>query len=95
MTYESGILDNTPLLDLVTGFYNQFKTVKRRTVVSAVDVNTGEYVLYNQTMPYEDLPLLTIASGSIPFVFPHRHYGDRILMDGGTVWNSNLVSAAD
>ena len=36
-----------------------------------------------------------VASSSIPFVFPHREIKDYILMDGGTVWNINLVSAID
>lgn len=95
LTTESGIYDNTPLLNLVTGFFTQFKTLKRKTVVSSVDVNTGEYVVFDDSHPYEDLPYLTVASASIPFIFPHRHYGNHILMDGGTVWNTNLVSAVD
>lgn len=95
VTTESGVFDNTPLLNLITGFFTQFKTLKRKTVVSSVDVNTGQYVTFDETHPYSDLPLLTVASASIPFIFPHRHYGDHILMDGGTVWNTNLVSAVD
>ena len=36
-----------------------------------------------------------VASSSVPFVFPNRHIEGRILMDGGTVWNSNLESAIE
>lgn len=36
-----------------------------------------------------------VASASIPFVFPHVHIGNMTLMDGGSVWNTNLVSAVD
>lgn len=72
-----------------------FGSVKRKTVVSSVDVNTGKYVTFDDTMPFKDFPLLVIASASIPFIFPHRHYGEHILMDGGTVWNTNLISAVD
>ena len=50
---------------------------------------------FDNSLPFTDLPLLTVASASIPFIFPHRHYGDHILMDGGTVWNTNLISAVD
>ncbi|CDW71375.1 patatin-like phospholipase family protein [Stylonychia lemnae] len=95
ITKESGIFDNTPLLNLVTKLYTSFGSVKRKTVVSSVDVNTGQYVIFDDSMPFSDLPLLTVASASIPFIFPHRHYGDHILMDGGTVWNTNLISAVD
>jgi predicted acylesterase/phospholipase RssA len=41
LTSESGVYDNTPLLNLVTGFFTEFGSLKRKTVVSAVDVNTG------------------------------------------------------
>lgn len=44
---------------------------------------------------FEDFPLKIIASASVPFVFPHRHIGDRIFMDGGTTWNTNLISAIE
>ena len=95
LTTESGVFDNTPLLNLLTSFFNQFGSLKRKTVVASADVNTGEYVTFDETHPFSDLPLLTVASASIPFIFPHRHYGDHILMDGGTVWNTNLVSAVE
>lgn len=36
-----------------------------------------------------------VASSSVPFVFPNRHIEGRILMDGGTVWNSNLEGAIE
>lgn len=67
---------------------------KRKVVVSSVDVNTGDYVTFSEanSLP-EELPQRFLSSASIPFVFPHQHIGDRILMDGGTVWNTNLVSA--
>jgi hypothetical protein len=39
------------------------------------------------------LPSASISSASIPGVFPHRVYKDGVYMDGGTVWNVNLISA--
>jgi predicted acylesterase/phospholipase RssA len=39
------------------------------------------------------LALDVTSSASIPFVFPHVEMDGRTLMDGGTVWNTNLVSA--
>ena len=41
LTLESGVYDNTPLLNLITGFFNTFGSLKRKTVVSSVDINTG------------------------------------------------------
>ena len=41
------------------------------------------------------LPERIVSSASIPFVFPHRVIENMTLMDGGTVWNLNLVSAIE
>ena len=70
--------------------------VQRKIVVAAVDVNTGEYVTFTEeNSAPEELPQRCLASASIPFVFPHQHIGEYVLMDGGTVWNINLASAVD
>ena len=31
----------------------------------------------------------------MPFVFPPAHIDDYILIDGGSTWNSNLITAVD
>lgn len=41
------------------------------------------------------MPLAIVSSTSIPFIFPHRHLDGRILVDGGTAWKTNLISAID
>ena len=41
------------------------------------------------------MPIRFLASSSVPFVFPNQHIDGRILMDGGTVWNSNLEGAVE
>ena len=64
-------------------------------MISATEVNTGKYVIFDESTPFSDLPTLIIASASIPFIFPHRHYKDYILMDGSTIWNTNIISAVD
>ena len=39
------------------------------------------------------MPLRVVASTSMPFVFPHRVIDGKVLIDGGSTWNSNLVAA--
>lgn len=93
---ESGIFNSEPLLNFVKGLYKDFGSFKRKIAVSAVDVNTGSYVTFtDKDTSFWDYPLRVVSSASIPFIFPHRHVGNYILMDGGTVWNTNLVSAID
>lgn len=63
--------------------------------MGSCDVNTGNYILFDEKTPTADLPLTAVSSASIPFVFPHREYNGMVLADGSTAWNSNLVSAVD
>ena len=44
-------------------------------------------------MTFEELPRAVLASGSIPVVFPPMHLQGKYLIDGGTVWNTNVNSA--
>jgi predicted patatin/cPLA2 family phospholipase len=47
------------------------------------------------TNTLEDLTSAIIASSSIPFVFPNRHFKGMTMMDGGTAWNDNLITAVN
>lgn len=63
---------------------------------SCVDSNTGDYIIFNETVSNPAKAI--ISSSSLPFIFPHQIWedqnGDKIVcMDGGTVWNTNLVTA--
>ena len=90
---ESGVLNTAPLGKYIGDFLAEHdNTFKRKFVVSAVDVNTGSYKLYDET--YEDPVKAVLSSAAIPFVFPNQKHPDGAVdMDGGTVYNLNLVSA--
>lgn len=77
----------------MTKFFNEFGGVyQRKIAVSAVDMETGNYEVYDETNP--DPIKAIISSASIPFVFPNQQWSDgTVVMDGGAVWNLNLVSA--
>ncbi len=69
---KSGFYDNTPLLEYLTGVLSsKGGKAKRQIVVSAVDVNTGQYVNLDETVPEKDYPTIVVASASVPFVFPN------------------------
>ena len=94
---ESGIFDSSPLYNtLVETMAELGGVIQRKIVVAAVDVENGDYVTYTElnTSP-EEFPRAALASSSIPFVFPNQQIGGRVLMDGGTVWNTNIASAID
>ena len=91
---EYGAFDTSPLNQTLHGFLNQFGgKLKRKFVVSCSDVNSGSYVLFNESD--SDPVKQIISSAAIPFVFPHINWdeSDVVCMDGGMIYNTNLVSA--
>jgi len=93
LTDKAGVFDISPAYDLVSNAIKDLGTVKRKFGVSAVDVNTGAYVVWNETLAREEQYRAFMSSALIPGVFEPDHWGDYVLMDGGTVWNTNLVTA--
>lgn len=94
---ESGILDNSPLIAYLHNIFTEYNyDLKRKVVFSCADANRGIYVTFNETNP--DPIKAIISSASIPFAFPHQFWNesgaeDVVCMDGGTMYNENLVSA--
>lgn len=93
---RSGAFDDSPLIGFLQKMLDEHPNgPQRKVVVSAVDVNTGTYVTFTEKDPIDKMIMGVVSSASIPFIFPHRKIGNNVLMDGGTVWNTNLVSAVD
>jgi predicted acylesterase/phospholipase RssA len=91
---KSGVFDTSPLHKFLDEFFAEHNnTIHRKFVVSSVDANTGSYHLFNETT--EDPMKAILSSASIPFVFPDQDWSQfgMVGIDGGTVWNTNLVSA--
>ena len=104
---EAGYLDDSPLYHYLL---NIFKThdnkTKRRTFVSAVDAESGSYVpfsLYDEpgtnNTSAEFKVSAVVGSASMPFIFPPMNMSqfgyDMQLIDGGSTWNNNFVTAID
>jgi predicted acylesterase/phospholipase RssA len=93
--WAPSIYDDSPLLKYVKSVVKMYDGIKRRFAMGATDTNTGEYYVFNQynTEFGDDLARAAVSSASIPFIFPPQVWRDRVLMDGGTVWNINIPSA--
>lgn len=66
--------------------------------IGSVNSNDGSYHVFDEHhQPVEERPATVLASASVPFIFPHTMLanGTMTMMDGGTVFNTNLVTAAD
>lgn len=92
---HSGILDNTPMLETVKRVLDD-KGIKRKIIVGSDDVNTGEYMTFSEDYePADQFYRTLVASASVPFIFPHQVLpGGHVMMDGGMVYNTNLIGAA-
>jgi predicted acylesterase/phospholipase RssA len=105
ITSEKGYINNQPLWDYLYDLF-RLREVQKRAVVSAVDSKSGAYTDMNlfdepgatpTSMEYKVSSV--VGSASIPFVFPPRDmtpYGiDKLLIDGGSGWNNNMVSGIE
>ena len=94
---ESGVYNNQPLSDLLHKLFNDVEPGigrKRMINVAAAEVNTGSYFVFTEKNS-SDIVKSVVSSASIPFIFPHQVWPalNMTFMDGGTEWNTNLVSA--
>ena len=93
---HSGVYNTEPLYQFIKKFFKDHGgKIHRKITVSGVDVTTGNYILWDETA--SDVPKAVVSSSSIPFIFPNQKWSDEgyVVMDGGTVYNTNLVSAVN
>ena len=100
---EAGYLDVSPLYRYLLNIFKDNIT-KRRTFVSTVDAMSGSYVpfsLYDEPgankTSKEFKVCAVVGSASMPFIFPPRNMSqfgiDMQLIDGGSAWNNNMMTA--
>jgi hypothetical protein len=88
-------------MNLLDGIFKDHDyELKRKITVSCADVNSGNYITFDET--HENYAKMVVSSASIPFAFPHQIWegelpdgSNVVCMDGGTVYNTNLVSAVN
>ena len=95
LTTKSGIFDDTPLWSFLNETVKRVNATKfhRKLVVSSASVLTGTYHAFNESVGLENLGTIIKASASIPAVFPPTAFEGDLFMDGGTEWNTNIVTA--
>lgn len=92
--FGPSVLNDTAGLETIRKIISVKEDYGKRVTVAAVDINTGEFVRFNQTnTPYYDIAQAALSSGSLPGVFPPQAFMGHLLMDGGTVWDLNIESA--
>ena len=93
---KPSIFDNSYGAETFRKFLEPFGEFKRVVSVSAADINEGlPWRMSSLDTPFDDYHLAVTASAAIPLVFPPSHFQGKLLMDGGTIWNTNIEQAVD
>lgn len=95
LLYHGGLFDNSPMSAYLDDYFKDFEKIEKMVVLSAVDVNTGIYTPFDESVGLQNLGTIVRASSSIPGVFPPTPFEGNLYMDGGTVWNINIKDAVD
>ena len=95
LLYHQGLYDNSPMAAYLDEYFTNFTKIEKKVVISAVDVESGMYHPFDESIGLENLGTIVRASSSIPFAFPPTPFEGHMYMDGGTVWNINIKDAVD
>jgi len=95
LLYHKGLYDESPLSAYLDDYFGNFTAIEKKVVLSAVDVESGEYTPFDESIGIKNLGTVVRASTSIPFAFEPTYYDGKWYMDGGTVWNVNIKDAID
>jgi predicted acylesterase/phospholipase RssA len=92
--WRKSLIDNTKMLDFIHHTFDN-REFKRAVVLEAVDLNTGEIVIFDETVPAEHRAWAIAASASIPLVFPPISQINpyQMLVDGGAFSNVEMDEA--
>ena len=94
---EHGCLDDSPALNFLDETLKKFPDgYKRRVTLASGNANNGEFTTFDQTnTDFSELHQAALASGSIPGVFPPQLYKNAVFVDGGTIYDVNVISAVE
>jgi len=95
LLYHKGLYDESPFTDYLNDYFGNFTAIEKKVVLSAVDVESGAYHPFDESIGIDNLGTIIRASASIPFAFEPTEFEGHMYMDGGTVWNVNLKDAVD
>jgi len=74
LIHHAGLFDNSPMTDYLNDYFGNFTQIEKKVVLSAVDVESGEYTRFDESMGIENLGTIVRASSSIPVAFPPTEY---------------------
>ena len=94
MFRESGIFDTSPLHKFIDDFFEEYGgNIYRKLGIGSVDVNSGNYIVFNETEP--EIIKAIMASAAIQAVFPTIQFPERnmVMIDGGAAYVVDIFTA--
>lgn len=89
--FHKSVYGTEPAKKLIRGVLDTYGGFERKISVSAVDVESGEiFTATEGTVDFDQFHLAVLASASVPGLFPPVRVDGRLLMDGGTTYNTNV-----
>jgi predicted acylesterase/phospholipase RssA len=85
--WAPSLINNSPAFNLILN--NIGDQVRRNVTVGTTDINTGELINYNESLPTEDLATACFASGAFPGAFPPVPFKGSYYIDGYATININ------
>ena len=70
------------MVDMINNFFRAIP-FKRKVTIQSVDLNTGQVVIFDETVPMEIRNQVILSSATIPAIFPPVEIDDLHLVDGG------------
>mmetsp|Transcript_3036 Transcript_3036/g.5121 ORF Transcript_3036/g.5121 Transcript_3036/m.5121 type:complete len:184 (+) Transcript_3036:307-858(+) len=89
--WKQSMLDSKPLRDRIHAQFDQ-STLKRPLIVSAVDLETGKHIVFDENSMETGLDISEslISSSALPLAFQPNNVNGFVLGDGGVYANLQL-----
>lgn len=90
--WRTGIMDNSGVKQLLEEVLEDRPFYRKLSVYSS-DLNSGNIVVFDESMPKDHRSELILSSSSIPFYFPAVVHEQQMLVDGGLFSDLNMDEA--
>ena len=78
---ESSLADNAKFRKILDGYLGQ-KHFKRKMSIISCDLNSGQTIIFDESMSFEERLDCILSSTTVPLVFPTIKLDDTVLVDG-------------
>ena len=89
---DTSIANSDPLRRLINQIMDEHGPTKRKFIVGASDLNTGDHVAFDETLSSADQVEAAMCSSAIPTVFPYQNFMNSTYVDGGFTLNMDVFT---